>query len=1216
MSAPDISRLLPARKQGYVSGHVQQGRGLLECDDNETSAARADDFATTIREVAGVRGSVDDGFLPDLVVGKTVTSQLVKFGAVVQAYVLDYPLRAGSMMLAGKRAEKATAGSAVFQRDFLQIGPAAAPLAQIGTQRQYSILRAWDQLVSATEDTECLEPALHGADGAMHLRRMHRVETRTVEAQTCAEAFDEVLETLGNGTSLTYDPGTGQLNSNARLQLTFGTEPPGECPGCDPVLRGRYLGREDHAIRIMLASPETYVWAIDDSAPLYRAKLIFDGTGARINMLTLPKDTFHQPELDRVVEILPWSALLENGQPSGGKGFDQPLSNEKVAMRVGAFGTVDAPYDTTDHSFHARLDAATLQALGLAEPSKRKGPSSEEQANKALKTGIVPDGDIFALEWDPAHPQAAELNPAEEGDQTGFVFVRFWHPKRPNEAAAIPLNAGLPLGSTGVVPVFDGTGRRGDFWQASLRVADPDTIWPWAIMEPGGQPPDGPVEAIAPLALVEWQSLFGSLHTVTRIDDCRTNLPAITNRGCCTHVVGDGAGSRFATVHAAIDALPAAGGRICIRDGEFDGAFTLAGRDRVIIEGCGARTVLTDEGSGAAALAVLNGVAGGSLTLRNLTLRAQGQIGVEVHGENVTLSDLRIEVTQAEQAPTQNAIRALDVPGCTIRRCQVRMGASATPHAALYLRCAGDLLVEDCRIAHDGEGPDRAWGGIHLLGNSLDAEIRGNRIIGALGHGITLGSVQWRAPDGSDLGHVGAGFGQTLEDGTPAPTGQLGPVPVDQLLYYPEPDLPLTDLLVADNDINACTGSGIGVPALDITHDDVASAAPLCMRRTTFPINGAVRGNRLSNNGAGTGVENHTRGGIVLSEVRSLKIANNKIDGPARAPGTGPRSGIFAGFGSDFWVTANHITLTGTTPDTVPDLSGGIVLGRDQTNPLLERLINEAPLTNIRIEDNIVRAANAPALAAYIGGACAIAGNALETLIQAQSVEGIAPPTVSILHPSRVAEAVDLPTAEPDPDRWQQPQGSAAFLQGRAQTIAAAGGLVVADNQISTRLAGGAARQPYIPVAVYSLGSVTFEGNQLSAHVPANRLAAHAFVIGATVLAAGNRIAEVSEAGRATLIAAAPLLTLGIDNQLTHCPVIFGGQNDGSDLYFAAEDNLTWLRLQTERCEEIAAELRPDLAEAMDVIYGSALSPNDRRGNDGDGLEPDIFSTIFLRREP
>ena len=1191
MSATDVTRLLKGQRQHYVGGRVLQGRPLLECDDNEDRRARADDFTAAIREVAGLRGSPDDGFLPDLVPGQVVASKLVRFGALVQAYVLDYPLKPGSMQLAGWRFEQEAPASVVFQREFLQMGPAAAPLAQIGTQRQFSILRAWEQPVSAIEDSELFEPALHGADGALRSRRMRRVETRTVDAEDCALAFDEVLETLGHKDTVSYVPETGLLQSNARLQLTFGSEPPGDCPGCDPLLRGQYLGSADQAIRIMLASSGSYVWATDDSAPLYRAKLIFDGSGARVEMLSPPKDSFHEPKADRVVEFLPWSALLENGTPSGGKGFDQPLSNEKVAERVGVLGTVDTPYDPDDRSFHARLDTEALQAFGLATP-KTLAKSPEAAAQKAVKTGNPPGQEVIALEWDPAHPNAAELNPGSDADgaEIGYVYLRFWHVKRPGQGVAIPLGAGLPLGATGVVPVFSGKGRRGDFWRASLRVAKRDTILPWAIMESGGLPPDGPIEAVMPLALVVWRSLFGQSHEVLSIEDCRPNLPAITNRGCCTHVVGHGAGARYASVQAAIDALPVSGGRICIREGDFSGDFHLSGRENVLIEGCGDRTVLLSGEDGGEALATLASDSGGRVTMRNLSLRAAGQIAVALQGESIALQDLRILSAPSEAAPAGNAICGIDVSKCDIRGCRITMAPGTSAHSAICLRAVGEVLVEGNQIAHEGEGRERAWGGIHLMGESHGAELRGNRIERALGHGVTLGSVEWRAPDGTDLGLAATGFGQILNDGTLFPTARLGPVTVDGQTYYPESDPAITDLMIADNEIEGCSGSGIGALALEVIHDEIASAAPLCMRRSTFPVSGTLRGNRLSGNAAGAGAPeaDRVRGGITLSDVQSVTIEKNTISGFSRTPGSGPRDGIFVAFGAGLFLRRNKITLHPSTTDAAPDLSGGIILGPVVTASVVELMSVEAPIAEVRIEGNTVSCGNGPALVLHAGGACAVSGNALETAARTWGSGPIGATTVAILHPTRVAEAVDLPTGEPSPDRWLQPIGSQEFLSGRAQNIEATGGLVVCDNQISTRLRVKQVAGALIPVSIFSLGSVTFTDNQLSARMASGTMAAQAFVVGATVACTDNRVAETLEVGNVSLIAVAPFLALGTGNHLTHCPAIFGCQNHENDPFFAADDNLTWFRAQDERCESTAAEMHPDLSGICTALFGES----------------------------
>ncbi|MQX37642.1 hypothetical protein [Roseospira navarrensis] len=1213
MSVQDVTRLLDPAPQGYVGARLQQARTLLDSDTNEGLRGRADDSRAAWLDVTGRHGSPDDGFLPDLTPGQTVTSKLVAFGGAVLASVLDYPIRPGVMHLNGWRLDQHEAESTVFQREFLQIGPDAAPLAQVGTQYQLSILRAWEQPVTAVEDSELLEPALHGADGGVRLRRMRRVEVRTVEAADCEAAFAEVLEDLGDGASVTYDPRTGVLQSNARLRLGFVGGPAGDCPGCEPALRGRYLGSEDQTIRIMLATADSYVWAFDSAAPLYRARLVFDGAGgARVEMLTPPKDSAHEPVLNQVVEVLPWSVLLENGQPAGGKTVGERVSNEKLAARVGVLATVDAPYTAGDRSFHARIDASGLDALGLSPSGKGgKGGKSapEKAAQAAVKTGEPPGGEIVALQWDPAHPHAAELNPgtAEDGSTVGFVYLRFWHVKRPDDPVALPLNTGRPLGRTGVVPTFSGTGRRGDFWRATLRTAARDLILPWGLTRPEGLPPDGPREAVAPLALVEWSSLFGIVHEVVSVRTCRPSLPAITNRGCCTHVVSQGAFARFTTVQAAIDALPAAGGRICIREGTYVGAVRVSGRDHVVIEGCGADTVLlSPEGSTADALVTLDGPAEGGadrLVLRSLTVRAVGQAGIALTGRGVTLDRVDVATAATEGAETPSAVRALDVAHARLVRCHIMMLPGRSPHAALVLRTAGDVLVEACAVesAAPGEVGDitPAWGGIQVMGDSHGVEIRGGRVSGWSGHGITLGSARWRATDGSELTDPGAGFGQMLDDGSPAPTGRLGPVDVTEgnttRRYHPEPDPVIGDVLIADCTVSGCRGSGIGSPAPEVIHAEEARAAPLCMRRTTFAVEHLeVRDCALTDNAAGPGAPDpdRTRGGVVLSEARRLTVRNVRIAGPARDADSGPRCGLFVAFGADLVIDRTRITLTAPAEDaTGPqdmDLSGGIVLSLAHGADMLARLGQDPPLHGVRIEGNGVSSAHGPALSMLAGGPCAVCGNALEAVPRVVGTGPFGMVTAVIQHAARVAEAVDLPPGEPSPERWIQPSGSAAYLPGRAQTVGETGGLTVADNRMTTRLPLGLDTADLMPVVIQSSGSAVVEGNQMAATLPRGSLLTHCFAMAAVLTVAGNRIAETIEAGPVSLVATAPMMTLGSDCVLTHCPVVFGGDNTDVAAFFAAEDNLTLARLQDRRCDLERERLAPALRVTLAEVFGQA----------------------------
>ncbi len=1211
MAAEDITRLLDPAPKRYAGARLQQGRAIVDSDFNEGRRAEAGERRSALRDIVGRAGTPDDGFLPDLKPGQEIKSQLVRFGSFVQAFVLPYKIRPGTMYVGGWRFEQEASETVVFQREYLQIGPATAPRAALGTQRQLSYLRGWEQPVSAVEDAELLEAALHGADAAVRVRRMHHVETRKVDADDCAEAFAEVLEELGDGATATYDPATCELRSNARLQLGFFGEAAGDCEGCEPELRGKYLGNENHTIQIMLASAGSYVWAFDNGAPLYRAKLIVDGDGgATIRMLTPPKDQYHEPVLNQVVEILPWGALLDNGKPTTGKAATGSISNEKIASRAGFFAEVDAPYQTGDHSFHARVDPVSLQQIGV---SINKGASkSQSMAEQAVKTGESPAAEVIALEWDAAHPQAAQLNANAPStpELESYVYVRPWHVKKPGEPLTIPTTSKTPLGRTGVVPTFSGSGRRGDFWRATLRTAKRDEILPLALMRPGGVPPDGPREVVAPIALIEWNSLFGANHRVVSIHDCRPSLPAITQRGCCTFVVGTGTSGRFHSIQQAVNALPPRGGHICVLPGIYREEIRVAGRAQVTISGCGDRTVIASpEEPEAEALVELRGEAAPSrLVLERLAIRATGQLGVLAAGQGVELRKLSIQTRPRGGEQTPSAIRALEVERLRIVENRIAMAGDFSHHAAVYIDAIEGALVERNRIETRAGGEQNrldAWGGIQIAGDSHRVEIRGNTIGGGRGHGVTLGSARWRATDGGVLGIEGAGLGQSDPEEPFSLSGRLGPVEEiidDQtLLYYPEPDPAIDDLLIADNEIRGFRGSGIGALAVEVTHDEVASSAPLCMRRRTFRADRlTIRDNRIEGNAQGPpGAlgEDRTRGGITLSEAVGLEIAGNHIERNGAGEAPGPVCGIYLGFGEDIVIGENRIAANGRFSEAVREttgLSGGIVL-QQPTDASMADALREASVQRVSVRRNVVESPRGPALSMTGGGACSATANYLESVAQSMRIAGGAL-TVHILHVGRPWEAVDLPPNEPSPARWTQPVGSQDYLNGRAQEVESTGGLIFSGNQVTTHIRGEVPGGRAIPVLLLSTDSVVMTANQLSAQAPRDSMRTHCWVIGSTVNVAHNRIAEGIETARVSLIAMAPMLTLAEDNVLTHCPVIFGGLNHDNPLYFADEGNLNWFRMQNLRCESQALEMFPQLQNTLNALFGAVQSPGPDAG--------------------
>lgn len=1203
MANPDISRYLNQPGKYYAGARLQQGRPLLDSDFNENAEAHSDDLRAALLDAIGPAASPDNGFLPALKVGDVVDAKLVRFGAFTRAFVLDYTLRPGAMYLGGVLWEQNDSESVIFQREFLQMGAATAPRAAIGEQRQLAYLRGWEQPVTAIEDGEILEPALGGADAATRVRRVRRVEVRGVQSTDCAAAFEEVLEDLGNGDTVSYDPATCELRSNARLRMTFRGEPAVACGPCKPALEGRYLGSESQTIRIMLAAPDRYVWAFDNAAPLYRVRLVLDGAGgARIEMLTPPRDTHHYPRQNTVVEFLPWEALIENGQPQGGKIAGETVKNERIAARAGFFAEADGPYDAAARTFHVRLASGAALQIGVGEGKTDSKAEAAAVAN--LKSGTGPLEDGFALRWDDSHPYAGQLNPTEGGSEgfVAYLYMRVWHLKPPDTPLTIPTSSGQALGQTGLVPVFTGRGRPGDFWTIAVRPEAPDEILPREIMLEGGLPPHGPREVVAPISLVGWRSASGFAHRVIAIEDCRPTLPALTERGCCTYQVGPG--GDFDTIQAALDALPVSGGRICVRPGVYPEEIRIAGKSNVVVTGCGGRTrIASPENAAGKALVSLEPAAdGGNIGIRDLAIEARGQIGIRMAGgSRVELGRIDLTAAASETAGPMSAIDVAGTGDVRITRCRVEMSGAFSNHAAIYVDTPGGALIEDNSIETLPAEDDHfsyAWGGIQIAGGSRDIEIRGNLIRGGRGHGITLGSVAFRALDGSRLDVEGAGRGQSNPEPPFALTGIIRPIGVigdpdgnGSTEFFPEPQPAIEDLVISDNHVEGVGGSGISSPALDVDHDERVTGPPLCYRRTTFAArNLVIESNRILDNlrqPMDNKGERAAFGGIVLSDAIRATLRGNLVEGNG-AGLDAPVCGICVAHGEYVTIVANRIRGNGALKsggdgNFGPRFRGGIVVAA----PEIARrggVVTEHSPRNIHLRRNVVDQRGAPAAFVLSQGACRITGNHFHSYEPNPDIPG---PTVLVVAAGKPWEAVDLPEGEPNPDRWQQPEGSREYLNGRAQEWPEGdgGALSFSGNQVTTNGAGTPPEGGFGAWLV-SFDHVAVTGNQFAARSPKPSTLPQVTAIGLTADVAVNRVAETLEAAQISLAAMAPMLTACADNHLTHCPAVFGCANHGNPDYFLSEDNLVWFRPPGGRCESPAEPVMADLKRLCSILFG------------------------------
>jgi hypothetical protein len=699
-------------------------------------------------------------------------------------------------------------------------------------------------------------------------------------------------------------------------------------------------------------------------------------------------------------------------------------------------------------------------------------------------------------------------------------------------------------------------------------------------------PPHGPREVVAPLCLLTWRSLTGIVHELVRIDDCRATVPPLIQRGCCTYEVGPG--GDFQTIQAAVDALPVSGGRICVRAGVYREELRIAGKSNVVVAGCGPRTRIESPpaASGEALVQIELGEAGHDVTLRDLAVGADGQLGVRVvGGSRVALRGLAFRQTPGPANTLRSAVHTLGTGDVRISDCRVETARAFTHHAALYLDAPAGAIVERTTVDTlplSGRG-SFAWGGIHVAGGSRGVELRGNLIRGGRGHGITLGSVVFGALDGTRLGLEGAGRGQSNRAPPFSATGVLLPFTFDPdgtgaREFFPEPQTAVDDLIVCDNRIEGVGGSGISSLALQVEHDERATGPPLCFRRTTFALtNSVIEDNRLVENArqrAASDGESVAVGGIVLSDAARVTVRGNLVEGSGAA-GSVPVCGIAVARGEHVSVVGNRIRGNGP-PEGLPDAGGavtpryhgGIVVASPQSR--------EADLPgNIQVRRNVVDQPAAPALFVMSRGACQVTANHFHTH---RPPGPLLAATVLVFSAGKPWEAVDLPEGEPNQDRWLQPNGSREYLNGRAQDLPEGdgGALCFNGNQVTTNAQtdsnfGGFA------ATLLSLDHVSALGNQFAARGFEPSRLPQVAAIGLTTDVAVNRVAESVNRSDISLGVMGAMLTACAGNILTHCPVVFGCANDRIPEFFVAEDNLAWFQPPTGTCDGTGGQVRESL---------------------------------------
>ncbi len=764
---------------------------------------------------------------------------------------------------------------------------------------------------------------------------------------------------------------------------------------------------------------------------------------------------------------------------------------------------------------------------------------------------------------------------------TDTTFFRLW-----NDIALVTdfANKELP-NDLGIILEFDAPAGAnyvpGDFWTFSVRAGE--IFNPQILID--HKAPHGVHYHRVPLAVLEW---VNNTTVTVPIEDCRHLFQPLTRlKGCCSYRVGDGNVSwgDFDKIQDAIDALPPAGGEICVLPGEYKENVRIVERKNVTIKGCCKRSrviAVKDE----PAILIKDSQ---SIRIESLAVVAtQKGVGIALEGPDVKgnegglTRDICLERLYFEAAQ-RSAIEALWAFAVMIRGCDIEMHDEPSDAPGIFFT-GDDALIEGnivrviaAKIAGVGIAGGQTLdtdsfmpvaagrGGIQIGGTSDRVRICHNLIQGGQGNGITLGSLAETAVEGPITVYVPGSKGvldpcdpcKDVDTSKPPITGGGGDTEIISAGA-------LNEIYIERNLIYNMGSNGIGVASFfDLDEKDefitvdrltiVGNEIRHCMTRRIADI----PKNMLNSMGYG---------GIALADVDYLVIRDNVIqdNGPSRLF---PICGIFVLHGEGIEISRNRILNNGAAgrepaSQARPGPRGGIyivfaVAPRVPVDPQLKTVPAQNGVPAAKIHDNISSSPLGQALAMAALGPVSVLGNQFTThalIVRADSSTFWAA-TVLILNLGLSNELYfqllgfmavtagqvsnkDSYTIEGDTLVSPRP-GLDDELLGQ---YLANGNVLFANNQCLLDLMDNVDELALSSILIASLDDVGFHNNQCDCDlIPGDFLFTQAILFGMSLRVTDNRFKE------GVLNAWLSAMTLGLlnmttNNQSTHCLWIRGTQ--------------------------------------------------------------------------
>lgn len=698
----------------------------------------------------------------------------------------------------------------------------------------------------------------------------------------------------------------------------------------------------------------------------------------------------------------------------------------------------------------------------------------------------------------------------------------------------------------------------GDYWTFPVRaagVAFDASTWPNAA------PPHGVRHHRVPLAVLNWTAAPNvTIAGVPAIHDCRLVFQPLTRqKGCCYYRVGDNTTSfgDFATIQAAIDALPAEGGEVCVLPGLYPESVTIEGRKNVRLHGCGKDSVIQPvSASPAIRLADVQAV-----TIESLRVLAHEDAqAILVEGktpsEDVVLTALDVEAAKRSTIEVRGAERL------EITHSRMRMEDVATPWPAVFV-IARDALIRDNTIVAQrsddkADGASAAPGGLQLGGACERVRVVDNLIHFGIGNGITLGSLEEVDADGEVVGTPGGVVNTDGDCGDCTPGDTSVPPGPTQSGTTLRSAGSLYEIAIEANRIFNMGLNGIGVVGffdlksadefitvvrLDIVRNEIRG----CLRRPLAAPSAAM-------------LDASGYGGIALADVEYLVIQDNLVEGngPSHLE---PVCGIFVLHGEGIDISRNRVLHNGaktvqTGAGAKQGRRGGIniVYGVANTTPvtILNTLVpRQDGVPAIRIHDNIVSHPLGQALSLGALGPVSVVGNQLTSfgVISQQSSPTFLAGCVAITNLGTSNEVyLQLATfsgvangqVDPGPDGTPDVTDDIVSLpragldDARVGQYLANGNVLFNDNQCLLDLTEQGLSLAMTSIFIMTLDDIGFDGNQCECNLLDDLILTQVVLFGFSVRMSDNRMKE------GVLNALFSAMTLGLfnattDNQSTHC---------------------------------------------------------------------------------